>query len=95
MSTKTKKPVERKRFYQCQTCKDAPEQSHPEFVEHLKTVHGYVKAQANRCLVQALDGSDWYSNVFEWTVPTPTGEVKALQVDSGPRHEHDSMRCED
>lgn len=90
-----KQPVEQKRYYQCQTCANSPEMSHPEFIEHLKTVHKYERAQARRSLVQALDGSDWYSNVFEWTVPVPGGEVKALQCDSGPRHKHDSMRYEE
>lgn len=79
----------------CQSCPEGPEMTKAEFVAHLKTVHKYEKAQARRELVEALDGSDWYSNTFRWTIPTPTGEVKALQNDSGPRHEHDPMRGED
>lgn len=94
MKTKNQ-PVESKRYFQCQTCPDAPEMSKDQFVTHLREVHKYEKAQSRRCLVQALDGSEWYSNVFEWTVPTPTGDVKALQCDSGPRHKHDPMRYED
>lgn len=69
--------------------------SKEEFLAHLKTVHKYEKAQARRELVEALDGQDWYSNTFKWTIPVPGGEVTALQCDAGPRHKHDSMRCED
>ena len=88
-------PMERKIAWVCQTCPEGPEMSKSEFVVHLKAVHKYERAQARRQLVSALDGSDWYANTFEWTIPTPTGDVKALQCDAGPRHKHDPMRYED
>lgn len=96
MKTK-KEPIVRSIVWQCVSCPTAGDMKHPEMMDHLKTVHGFDAAntKVKKSLVQALDGSDWYSNVFEYTIPTPSGEVKALKSDSGPRHKHDPMRFED
>ena len=65
---------------------------HSDFIEHLKAQHGYVKGtQAIRSLIQALDGSDWYSNIFEWEIPCGDTTVKAQEVSSGPRSRDDMM----
>lgn len=92
---KTKEPIKRSVTFQCLACKDLAAMERPAFLEHIKAVHGYERAQSRRQLIQALDGSDWYSNAFEWTIPTPSGDIKAIQSDTGPRGKHDPMRCED
>lgn len=94
---KQKQKIVRSVNWLCQACKDSPDMNHAEMIEHLKTVHGFVPlgAKCRKSLIQAIDGSDFYSNVFEWTIPTPTGEVKAIQTDTGPRHAGDLLRFEE
>lgn len=91
MSKPAKLKVERvNNFYCC-----AKVLSHPEFIAHLTTVHGFAKGTGcRRSLVQALEGSDFYSNTFEWEIPCGNKTLKAQQVNSGPREKGDLMSME-
>lgn len=69
---------------------------HPEFIAHLTSVHGFVKGTpCNRTLIQALDGSDFYSNTFQLEIPCGDKTIKAHQVSSGPRAKGDLMNMEE
>lgn len=88
MKTKPKKKqVERVNEFHC--CEQAFK--HKEFVEHITTAHGFVKGtQCTRSLVQAIDGSGFYSNTFELAIPCGDAKsgyttIKVTQVNSGPR----------
>lgn len=71
-------------FHCCETV-----MSHADFIAHITTVHGFVKGtKCRRSLVQALDGSDFYSNTFEWEMPCGDKTIKAQQINSGPRGKH-------
>lgn len=70
--------------------------SHPEFLNHITAEHGFVKGtQCRRSLVQALDGSEFYSNTFEWEIPCGDKTIKAQQVSAGPREKGDLMSMGD
>lgn len=91
-TTKPKQKVERVNEFYC--CDKA--HSHPEFIQHLTTEHGYVKgAQCHRSLVRALDCSDFHSNTYEWEIPCGDKTIKAQQVSSGPRERGDLMSMDD
>lgn len=61
--------------------------SHKEFIAHISAEHGFVKGtQCQRSLVQAIDGTDFYSNTFEWSIPCGDKTVNAQQTNSGPRN---------
>ena len=80
--------------FECLECKTG-DLEQKAFLEHLRTVHGYERAQSTRSLVQALDGSGWFSNTFEWDIPVKDGKrIKAIQVSAGERSQDDPMRCE-
>lgn len=83
MKTKPKKKqVERVNEFHC--CEQAFK--HKEFVEHITTAHGFVKGtQCTRTMIQALDGADFFSNIFELTIPCGDATIKVQQVSSGPR----------
>lgn len=88
MKTKTKRIIERVNEFHC--CGKA--MSHADFIAHITEAHGFVKGtQCSRSLVQALDGSDFYSNTFEWSIPCGDKVIKAQQVNSGPRERHSMM----
>lgn len=92
MSTKTKRKIERVNEFHC--CDKA--YSHADFIAHITTAHGFVKGtQCRRSLVQALDGSDFYSNTFEWEIPCGDKTIKAQQVNAGPRERGDLMSMGD
>jgi len=93
MELKKKRKIERVNEFHC--CKEVFK--HPEFIAHLTNVHGFTKGtQCSRSLVQAIDGSDFYSNIFEWQIPLPNGaHVKAQQVSSGPRGKNDLLAGDD
>lgn len=70
--------------------------SHGDFLHHLTADHGFVKGtQCRRSLVQALDGSDFYSNTFEWEIPCGEKTIKAHQVNGGPRAKGDLMAMDE
>lgn len=69
--------------------------AHPDFITHITTVHGFVKGtQICRSMIQALDGSDFYSNTFELEIPCGDKTIKAQQVSAGPRERGDLMNME-
>jgi hypothetical protein len=81
-------PVERVNKYQC--CE--VEFGHEKFMEHLETVHRFVKGtKCRKGLIMALDGSDFYSNTYLWTIPCPAGDITAKQFSSGPRDKTDYL----
>lgn len=65
-------------------------------IDHCKENHSEVvdaetgKIPANRQGAQFLDGRDFYSNTYRWTLPD--GKPLALQLQEGPRHRSDPMR---
>jgi len=66
--------------------------SHPEFIAHITTEHGFVKGmQCRRSLVTALDGSSFYWNTYEWEIPCPNKTLKVTQHSSGPRDKGDLL----
>lgn len=88
MSKTTKRKIERVNEFHC--CEQVF--SWPEFLAHITTVHGFVKGtQCRRSLVQALDGSDFYSNTYELEIPCGDKTIKVQQVSSGPREKGDLM----
>jgi hypothetical protein len=83
MTKKAKEKLEHQIAWQCNTCEAKPEfDSNAAMVEHLTTVHGLAKPlKGNKSLKMALDGSDYYSNSYEWTF---ANGVKAMQWMRGP-----------
>lgn len=82
MKQATKREIKRVNEFHC--CEQTL--SHADFIAHLTTAHGFVKGtQCRRSLVQALDGSDFYSNTSEWEIPCGDKTIKAQQVSAGPR----------
>jgi len=82
MNKTTKREIKRVNDFHC--CEQT--YSHADFIAHITTAHGFVKGtQCRRSLVQALDGSDFYSNTFEWEIPCGDKTIKAQQVSAGPR----------
>lgn len=70
--------------------------THADFVAHLIADHGYVKGTGGtRSLVQALDGSSFYSNTYELKIPCGDKTITAQQVTSGPRGRGDLMSTEE
>lgn len=66
--------------------------SRPDFMVHLTNEHGFVKrTQCNRSLLQALDGSDFYSNTYQWEIQCGDKTIKVTEVDSGPRAKGDLL----
>ena len=90
---KPKEPVKFESLWQCYTCVNTPT-THAEIMEHVKNFHGInlkgVKVQ--RSLIQALDGSDWYSNTYEYTIPNGDKEIKLLNTKSGLWEKNYPMR---
>jgi len=92
MGLKKKEKIERVNEFHC--CEQVF--THTDFIKHLYDAHGFVRGtQCARSLIQALDGSDFYSNIFEWSIPCGDKTVKAQQVSSGPRSKGDMMSDED
>lgn len=88
---KTKRTVERVNEFHC--CEKA--YSYADFITHITVTHGFVKGnQCRRSLVQALDGSDFYSNTYELEIPCGEKTLKVTQVSSGPRKRGDLMSNE-
>lgn len=82
MNKTSKRKIERVNEFHC--CDKV--MSHPDFIAHITEAHGFVKGtKCRRLLVQALDGSDFYSNTFEWQIPCGETTIKAQQVSAGPR----------
>lgn len=91
MPNRTKREIKRVNEFHC--CDKA--MSHADFLVHLTSVHGFVKGtQCRRSLIQALDGSDFYSNIFEWKIPCGEKTIKVQQVSGGPRGKDDLMNYE-
>lgn len=87
----TKRKIEQVNEFHC--CGEVFSQ--PDLVAHLTTAHGFVKGtQCRRSLVQALDGSDFYSNTFEWEIPCGDKTIKVQHVSAGPRGKRDMMNME-
>ncbi len=82
VNAKTKRKVESINEFHC--CEQVFQR--PEFLAHLTSVHGFVKGtKCTRSVIQAIDGSDFYSNVMQWEIPCGDKTIKAQQVNSGPR----------
>lgn len=71
----------------CHNCDPKGLQKLGDVKTHLRDVHGIdaTKVKGQRKGLCFLDGSDFYSNTFEWTFPCEVGEVKLTQISSGPR----------
>lgn len=53
---------------------------------HLTEKHAYEKRTQATCTLDiAMDMEREYRNVFTWTIHCPAGEVKVIQVSSGPK----------
>lgn len=84
--SKTKEKPKRVHVFFCETCNDQKEMTPQEMLEHCQTVHGVVRGvKCNKRLNTALDGSDWYQNIYEWEVPGKEGAVKLTEINAGPR----------
>lgn len=92
MSKQNRRKIERVNEFHC--CDKA--YSHAEFLTHITSEHGFVKGtQCRRSLVQALDGSDFYSNTFEWEIPCGENTIRVQQVSAGPRSRDDLMSMDE
>lgn len=85
---KLTKITEHKREFRCVNC-DPSAASNPmdktQLVEHMKNAHNVTEMKGDKKGLQFLDGADFYSNVYEWKIPSPKGDVKLIEVHSGPK----------
>lgn len=87
--TKTKKePIKHTETWRCDTCGiDFLDDGRSTFIKHMRDVHVMPdKCLSKKSMVMALDGVDFYRNIYEWTWPEPVN-VKAIQTCAGPRDE--------
>lgn len=70
-------------IWKCLVCPENPEFEHTEMMDHMRTIHGIDTKHANatRSMVTCVDGSGFYSNVFEYTV----GDMKFRKHESGEK----------
>lgn len=64
-------------WWTCQACAESLSMSQPEMMAHLRDVHGIQTEglKANRSMMMHVDGDDWFSSTYEWTI----GELKVSQ----------------
>ncbi len=83
-----KKPIERVHTFIC--CDKA--MTKPELLAHIKEAHGFTeKTPCKRSMTMALDGSDFYHNSFEWSIPCGDKTIKVTEIDKGPRGSGDLL----
>lgn len=91
MSTKAKgAPVQRSNVFICETCNDGKEIDANDIKVHLKEVHKLEDFKGRRETLMHMDGTDWFSWEFRWTI----GDVKLIQNTISPRRKDDPMRFE-
>lgn len=88
------KEVEPVNSFWCETCGAQTEMSHPEAMDHLRTVHGLDTKglKGKKSMQMHMDGDTWFSYVWMWTIETPDGELKLRNETISPRAKNDPMR---
>ncbi len=76
------------------SCKDAKPMKHKDFMDHLKETHKIDtsdKSQlaGNRKMLMHMDGKEWYSSSYQWTLETG---LKFTQYCENIRAPDDIMR---
>lgn len=88
MKKKRQPPIEHRNIFYC--C--LKEFSVFEFKEHIAVEHGFQQGTVcKRTLSMAVDGSDFFSNSFDWEIPCGAETLKIRQVMSGPLGKHDLL----
>jgi hypothetical protein len=57
-------------FWTCPNCEGTPEFDHAGMMQHMRSVHSIdtKNTKGKRSMVMQMDGSDFYSSVYEWEV---------------------------
>lgn len=88
MIRKPKEPVQAKNDWVC-SCSPDKIMSHPEVMEHLKTVHKMEPPlKGKKSMIMHLDCADSFSSTYEWDI----NGLKLHQYTINPRQKNDPMR---